>query len=88
MPSQQGCTACSPSRPAAIIAGITAEPAAAVEHHPQPVLVAQIDQAAEVRQDEAAEQRQAQQRAGLAAQIVADEEDVDRAGGRRRKSAG
>ena len=58
------------------------EPAAAVHHDLELVRVAQVDEPPEVRQAEPAEQVLAQQRPGLAAEIVADEEDVDRVGRR------
>jgi len=53
------------------------EPAATVHLDLQPVFVSQVNQPLDMRQHEAFEQFGAQQRAGLASEIVADEEDVD-----------
>ena len=57
------------------------EPAAAVKLDLQPVVLPEVDRAFLMRQDEPLEERRAQQRAGLPAEVVADEEDVYRLGG-------
>jgi len=51
-------------------------------HYFQAIVVAQIDQALQVRQQEPAKHGLAQQRSALAAQVVADEVDVDHLGRR------
>ena len=56
--------------------------AAAVHHDPLAVVVPQAAQPLQMREDEAAKERLAHQRPGLAAEIVADKENVDRIAGR------
>ena len=65
-----------------------ADRSVAVQHHELPELVSQVHEPLQVRQDEAAELARAEHRAVLRAQVVADEEDVDRVARLPRRCAG